>query len=623
MNRRVGTLLGAVPERQTMLAVVSSAMLVMLLASFARAQTADDLYRDIARSSRNGDLATIERMCEELQRKFPTHNRTGCATVRLGLAYRRAGKLDDAEKALRRAMTQYADCRFGDGGHVGGDAMYRLVMLFVQKGKADEARSILKQLTERYPDVKNGRGFKYSDMARDALERPQVARPRPGKRPSRRIGYAKEFDFLWQKVRDTYPYFEDKKIDWDAIGKEFRERVKDVSNHKDFILLCMEMMQRLEDGHSYLQTRYIRPDQRGNCGIALAPFGQTEAIVLRVEPGGAAEKAGCRPGWVLTEVDGATVSQRVQQERRKSRRGYSTPWLAWHRLMRQMTLGPPESIAQLKFRLPEGEARTLAVKRSSDRFRHFSERQWIHPPDTQEGKHVDVAVLPDDIAYVHVRRLIGRGGEPGPELRVEFENAMKRARSAGGCILDLRGNSGGATGVGKWVLGHFVDQPVKLPTWGSLEPQQPGFQGKVAVLIDSGTFSAADGTAAICSWVPRRFPLLGKPTAGSSGEQVSFEMPSGLFKLRIASKRIVDHRGLPIEGRGTQPSIPLEWRPEDLAQGEDSFIKQAKEYLCGDQVAASMQRPKVQFALRDVFGREVRAADYMGVPLLVEFGACW
>ncbi len=564
MNRRVGTLLGAVPERQTMLAVVSLAMLVMLLASFARAQTADDLYRDIVRSSRTGD-----------------------------------------------------------GGHVGGDAMYRLVVLFVQKGKADEARSILKQLTEKYADVKNGRGVKYSDMARQALARREVARPRPGKRASQRIDYAEEFDFLWEKVRDTYPYLEDKQIDWDAVGEEFRKRVKDVSNHKDFILLCMEMVQRLEDGHSYLQTAYIRPDQRGNCGMALAPFGQTEAIVLRVEPGGAAEKAGCRPGWVLTEVDGKSIGQRVEQERRQLRRGYSTRWSAWYRLMRQMTLGPPDSTAQLKFRLPDGETRTLAVKRSSDRFRRVSERQWIHPPGTKEGKHVDVAMFPEDIAYIHVRRLSGRGAEPDPELRVEFENAMKRVRSTTGCILDLRGNSGGATGVGKWVLGHFVSQSVKLPTWGSLEPQQPGFQGKVAVLINSGTFSAADGTAAICSWLPERFPLLGKPTAGSSGEQVNFEMPSGLFKLRIASKRIVDHRGLPIEGRGTQPSIPLEWRPEDLAQGEDSFIKQAKEYLRTNQVAASAQRPKVQFALRDVFDREVRAEDYMGVPLLVEFGACW
>jgi cytochrome oxidase Cu insertion factor (SCO1/SenC/PrrC family) len=31
----------------------------------------------------------------------------------------------------------------------------------------------------------------------------------------------------------------------------------------------------------------------------------------------------------------------------------------------------------------------------------------------------------------------------------------------------------------------------------------------------------------------------------------------------------------------------------------------------------------LDFALHDVFGREVRASDYRRVPLLLEFGACW
>ena len=30
-----------------------------------------------------------------------------------------------------------------------------------------------------------------------------------------------------------------------------------------------------------------------------------------------------------------------------------------------------------------------------------------------------------------------------------------------------------------------------------------------------------------------------------------------------------------------------------------------------------------EFALHDIFGREVRSSDYEGVPLLLEFGACW
>jgi hypothetical protein len=34
-------------------------------------------------------------------------------------------------------------------------------------------------------------------------------------------------------------------------------------------------------------------------------------------------------------------------------------------------------------------------------------------------------------------------------------------------------------------------------------------------------------------------------------------------------------------------------------------------------------REKLEFCLYDIFGREVRSQDYKGVPVFLEFGACW
>jgi len=31
----------------------------------------------------------------------------------------------------------------------------------------------------------------------------------------------------------------------------------------------------------------------------------------------------------------------------------------------------------------------------------------------------------------------------------------------------------------------------------------------------------------------------------------------------------------------------------------------------------------LEFSLQDAFGREVRSQDYSGVPVFLEFGACW
>jgi len=32
---------------------------------------------------------------------------------------------------------------------------------------------------------------------------------------------------------------------------------------------------------------------------------------------------------------------------------------------------------------------------------------------------------------------------------------------------------------------------------------------------------------------------------------------------------------------------------------------------------------KLEFSLTDSYGRQVRSQDYEGVPLFLEFGACW
>ncbi len=46
-------------------------------------------------------------------------------------------------------------------------------------------------------------------------------------------------------------------------------------------------------------------------------------------------------------------------------------------------------------------------------------------------------------------------------------------------------------------------------------------------------------------------------------------------------------------------------------------------------LAAAQKAPElggaqsVKFKLSDVFGRKVSSADYAGVPVFLEFGACW
>lgn len=43
-------------------------------------------------------------------------------------------------------------------------------------------------------------------------------------------------------------------------------------------------------------------------------------------------------------------------------------------------------------------------------------------------------------------------------------------------------------------------------------------------------------------------------------------------------------------------------------------------FLAGELLSGN---EKIEFSLSDAFGRQVRSQDYKGVPVFLEFGACW
>jgi len=57
-----------------------------------------------------------------------------------------------------------------------------------------------------------------------------------------------------------------------------------------FVMVCQEMVSRLEDSHCGLVRIWVAlpRDERQGCGLALSPYRGREAIVLRLAPGGAA-----------------------------------------------------------------------------------------------------------------------------------------------------------------------------------------------------------------------------------------------------------------------------------------------------------------------------------------------
>lgn len=64
------------------------------------------------------------------------------------------------------------------------------------------------------------------------------------------------FDALWSLVDRHYCYFEEKGVDWDAIGREYRARITPDMNKEELFDLMAAMLNNLRDGHTNLSSAF-------------------------------------------------------------------------------------------------------------------------------------------------------------------------------------------------------------------------------------------------------------------------------------------------------------------------------------------------------------------------------
>lgn len=66
--------------------------------------------------------------------------------------------------------------------------------------------------------------------------------------------YYGNFDALWTTLDRHYCFFDEKGVDWDAVGAEYRAKIKPDMELKEFFDLCADMLAELRDGHTNLSS---------------------------------------------------------------------------------------------------------------------------------------------------------------------------------------------------------------------------------------------------------------------------------------------------------------------------------------------------------------------------------
>jgi len=353
-------------------------------------------------------------------------------------------------------------------------------------------------------------------------------------------------------------------VDLNATVRAAAQRLNTTTGFNDAVGILSDVLIQLDDSH----TTFLPPNRRVRVdyGWRMAMVGDLP-LVVSVDPQSDAAAKGLAAG------DRVLLVNRFEP-------GRSNLWrLAYfYRFIRPQAL---QRIAVLK---PDGAARTFDVEsRVQDR-----------PVAELDDLLLELSELSyrmrDVIASIGADTLVWRMPAFGNPDRVD--EMIKKARGYKTLVLDLRANGGGAVVALKELVSRTFGRDIVVATVahrGKVErqtarPARAGFKGKLIVLVDSQSASAAEMFARIVQ-LEKRGTVLGDRTAGAVMTSRIFPHQAGsagvfyATSITIGDVRMSD--GGSLEKTGVEPDETILPTPADLAAGRDPVLAHAIELAGG------------------------------------------
>jgi carboxyl-terminal processing protease len=405
------------------------------------------------------------------------------------------------------------------------------------------------------------------------------------------LDYQDAWDALFERTQTTYPFTEDKNLDWDAIYDYVTPLVQAAESDIEFHLAIIAFGEAIPDTHiGYASPPVTTAFLVGGVGIrSIAITDNGDLVIVDMVNNGPADQAGVEPGDVLVAVDETpalaflddTPLLLTSASTRHGRRYFQAA---------TMLQGPIDSAVSLTWRSPDGTEQTAPLTRVFD----ISPLLALFESPLTGGRVIQAEMLESGVGYIGVRGF----AEDVSAADALFASQMDAliAEGAQGIILDVRHNTGGLVNLAMAMAGRFFPDYERLFDFyyadgeggfayrGFIEilAQKPYYDGPVAVLVDEMTGSAGEMFAYAMHTEDRAIVVGHTPTGGFTGEvsDGQYVLP-GSLSIQIPTGRPVhpETGDTVIEGTGVVPDILVPLTAESLLSPEDEVLQAAVDAL--------------------------------------------
>lgn len=410
---------------------------------------------------------------------------------------------------------------------------------------------------------------------------PEAAPPPAEVIPPERADDVAAFDHVWTTIHDRHfdPTFGG--LDWNAARAELRPRVIAARDRAEVRAILGELIGRLKLTHFAIvpldepSLDEPRTGDYGDVGLDVRPL-DGGIVVISVDAGGPAARAGVKPGWMIERVGGRPVAELLAP----ARQAHATS-----------SLLPSEERGAVIGALGGARDGTVEVVFVDGRGKqHTKQLGRVEPP----GEATRFGHLPPLAVEYESRRIGKKPGVAYVRLSIFFDPArvlpawnqdVAALGDARGLVLDLRGNPGGIGGMAMGMSGALVREVAMLGTMKTREgdlkfvvnPQVTAYDGPVAILVDELSASTSEILAAGLQDM-KRARVFGRRTPGAALPSQFERLPNGdAFQYAVAT--YVSSGGRTLEGNGVVPDEVVALDRKALLAGKDAVLDAALRWI--------------------------------------------